>query len=184
MLILTCACWHPAGHYDCRLCHCVRLWGGCYCQRVVSQANLIPSDIEIRLVFGSTAAHWCELVTAAVAHDAGRSGNCALAWRCRLLTGGCCRNTLLQSLVLLHQPPVYAQISVAPCCSAASLQIRRRAMAKAHLFNMASCAQAKFMVGFSAEADKLFADANQTASEAFSSIRTVSNIYCFRHLPG
>lgn len=33
--------------------------------------------------------------------------------------------------------------------------------------------QAEFMVGFSGEADKLFADANQTASEAFSNIRTV-----------
>ncbi len=29
------------------------------------------------------------------------------------------------------------------------------------------------MVGFSGEADKMFANANQTASEAFSNIRTV-----------
>ena len=29
------------------------------------------------------------------------------------------------------------------------------------------------MVGFSSDADKLFADANQTASEAFNNIRTV-----------
>ena len=33
--------------------------------------------------------------------------------------------------------------------------------------------QAVFMVGFSSDADKLFADANQTASEAFNNIRTV-----------
>ncbi len=33
--------------------------------------------------------------------------------------------------------------------------------------------QAEFMVGFSGEADKLYANANQAASEAFSNIRTV-----------
>ena len=92
---------------------------------------------------------------------------------------GCCRSSLLQSLVLLHQPPGYARTLVEPCRLAASLRTRRKAMATAHVFNMASCVQAEFMVGFSAEADKMFAEANQTASEAFSSIRTVSNICCF-----
>lgn len=37
--------------------------------------------------------------------------------------------------------------------------------------------QAEFMVGFSGEADKLYANANQTASEAFSNIRTVCCVH-------
>lgn len=49
------------------------------------------------------------------------------------------------------------------------------------LMNLTLSSQAVFMVGFSSDADKLFADANQTASEAFNSIRTVSDLAMHCH---
>jgi hypothetical protein len=51
------------------------------------------------------------------------------------------------------------------------------------ILSVPSLLQAVFMVGFSSDADKLFADANQTASEAFNNIRTVCYPQLQCHVP-